>query len=322
MNKNVLKYIFIIFFLFGIWNLLLGYFPFLIFFIFVVLMICLEILSFIIIRKTSFSWKSHRYIIERGEKLRLLFARHGPPIQSGKIVIEYTVSCQKQCLFQRRVIIEDQEIEDILLLPHCGYYTIEIVQVKYFDILQCFYQLKKAHQILDCYVFPINKTVHFDFIETSGVYPEADEYSPYYKGEDYAEVFDVRPYREDDSLRHIHWKLSMKKNELYVKEGSMPILKKVLLVVDFHDIDDEDDQALDILYSLCLLLSKRQIQFELLCPQIQSIQYQPELICNQEHLKECLKRILKTPAADIVSMIPEYAQAYLITSQGIEVYAK
>ena len=61
---------------------------------------------------------------------------------------------------------------------------------------------------------------------------DADNWSPYKKGMDQTEVFALRDYVPGDSLKQIHWKLSSKKQQLIVREPSLPIEKSLLIFWD------------------------------------------------------------------------------------------
>lgn len=323
MNKNIIKYIFILIILYLFWNLLLGYFPFLLFLLFIILMIGTYMLCYQSMIHTHVEIICNHMIHERQKHMNLTFIRKDShAIQCGKICLKYRVMNHNQCLIQRQITIEDDQSIDIISLPHCGYYTIEVTDIQCFDIFQCFCHKRRLNKKIHFYVFPSFIHVNALLKDNERYHIESDQYSPYVKGDDYAEVFDIRPYRETDSLKHIHWKVSMKKNELYVKEGSQPIIKKLLLAIEFRHNNYENDCALDNLYSQCLLLSKRQIQFELLCPQGQQDIYESVLICNQEHLKECIKRLLNNPTYDIINHLPKHSTAYVFKAKEIEVYEK
>lgn len=63
----------------------------------------------------------------------------------------------------------------------------------------------------------------------SGQTEESDIYSQEKPGTDYAEVFQVREYREGDSPKQIHWKLTTKYDELMVRDPGLPLERSVLL---------------------------------------------------------------------------------------------
>lgn len=61
---------------------------------------------------------------------------------------------------------------------------------------------------------------------------DSDRYDQVQKGDDPSEVFDVRVYRPGDAPQRIHWKLSAKEEELYVKEYSLPVGAAVVCLVE------------------------------------------------------------------------------------------
>ena len=61
---------------------------------------------------------------------------------------------------------------------------------------------------------------------------ESYQYSQVEKGNDPGEVFGVREYREGDSQKQIHWKLSAKLDDLTVKIPSFPIENNILVILD------------------------------------------------------------------------------------------
>ena len=52
---------------------------------------------------------------------------------------------------------------------------------------------------------------------------DAQEFSQQRRGDDPPEIYQVREYRERDSLKDIHWKLSAREEELMVKRGDFPL---------------------------------------------------------------------------------------------------
>ncbi|NCB62570.1 MAG: DUF58 domain-containing protein [Clostridia bacterium] len=75
-------------------------------------------------------------------------------------------------------------------------------------------------------------------------------------GEDPSETFDIRAYREGDSLRSIHWKLSGRTGELMVREFAQPVSDAVELLLDLCGSMEGQDLLLDALCSLHLFLEE------------------------------------------------------------------
>lgn len=88
-------------------------------------------------------------------------------------------------------------------------------------------------------------------------------YDPRRRGQDMSEPFDIRDYRETDSLHAIHWKLSSKLDKLLVREASHPSNYDVLLLVD-AGLRDEDGAPTpaDVLTAILELAAS--ISYELL----------------------------------------------------------
>lgn len=55
------------------------------------------------------------------------------------------------------------------------------------------------------------------------------------KGTDFSEVQDVREYQPGDKMQNIHWKLSVKKDILMVKERVSMSSKQLFLLIELHD---------------------------------------------------------------------------------------
>lgn len=86
----------------------------------------------------------------------------------------------------------------------------------------------------------------------AGASPEAEgeRYSLYKPGNDPSELFGLREYRPGDRLSRIDWKLSQKSKGLLVREASLPITDRVLLLVDLSGDGEEADGAMDVVATL------------------------------------------------------------------------
>lgn len=324
MYKGLLKYISTVLFIYVIWNLVLGYFSFLLFLLFILLFVFSWLISYQSMKKTVVKLHCDHSIIERQTHFYLSFIRQDDAlIHCGNTIVDYCIyNAKREIVYQNRQSIYDDLAMDVIELTHSGYYEVEIQKIYCYDILQCLFLKKNSSQNLSLYVFPSLIPVQNQLQETVGYNQEAQDYSPYVKGEDYSEMFDLRPYHDQDSLKYIHWKASSKRQEFFVKEGSQPIFKKIILAYDIGKDDQIDDLTLDTLYSLCSLLLNQQVHFEMMCPQVHSQQVSLELILNFEHLRECLKRILRTPHISYQSVVLEtesIQSLYFICGSKIEV---
>lgn len=94
---------------------------------------------------------------------------------------------------------------------------------------------------------------------------ETGEYCPFRGGDDPSEVYQIRGYRQGDSLRQIHWKMTARTGELMVKEFSEPVRCAVAVFLDLTVQKGKqkrslDDEYLEKALSVCAGL------LELSCP--------------------------------------------------------
>lgn len=71
-------------------------------------------------------------------------------------------------------------------------------------------------------VYPEILDIQVDPHQSASAGREGTSYDPHRSGHDASEVFDVRPYREGDAVKSIHWKLSTRFDDVLVREASRP----------------------------------------------------------------------------------------------------
>ena len=79
---------------------------------------------------------------------------------------------------------------------------------------------------------------------------DGDRYSPTKSGGDPTELFGLRDYRPGDKLSRVDWKLSEKTGGLLVREGSLPVAQRALLLMDLDGDSQEADLLMDVLATL------------------------------------------------------------------------
>ncbi|QNM04419.1 DUF58 domain-containing protein [Qiania dongpingensis] len=123
---------------------------------------------------------------------------------------------------------------------YCGNLTCRIRQVKLYDYLWLFaFPIKEAAEICAAVsVKPDIRPYQMNLRDQPAWDWESDEYSAEKPGDDSSELFDIREYREGDRISRIHWKLSSKRDELMMKEGSLPVSSRILLALDLAGTAD------------------------------------------------------------------------------------
>lgn len=126
---------------------------------------------------------------------------------------------------------KDTTVEYRVRSQYAGKITVSLARVRCYDYLGLFSFPKKTDGTAETFVppsvFPLDV-----FLRPSAAVPEGEVYSAVRPGDDSSEVFGIRPYREGDRLRSVHWKLTARLGELMVREFSLPLDCSALLVLE------------------------------------------------------------------------------------------
>jgi uncharacterized protein (DUF58 family) len=139
---------------------------------------------------------------------------------------------------------------------YCGVVDVVLSETKVYDNLRMFCLRRRHRQECSTLVTPRVHELPLVVENVSDEVLESDTFSKVKPGDDCSEVFDVREYREGDRVNRVHWKLSSKGSETYVKEYSLPVSDAVLLVPEVVDRGDgETISDMDTVVELVLSLS-------------------------------------------------------------------
>ena len=124
---------------------------------------------------------------------------------------------------------------------------------------------------------------------------DAEVWSQVKKGNDITEVFALRDYVPGDRLSQIHWKLSGKRNELIVREPSLPVEKSLLVFWDKNSCEagpEKMDAMAEAVSSVAQKLSEEGVLFTLgwtdgRFPERVEVEYSEDLL-------EAIPRMIKT----------------------------
>ena len=151
--------------------------------------------------------------------------------------------------------------------PHCGRLLISARQLRIRDPLGLFQQRKKLGSEASILIMPNTFEPMIELQSPDFPDMESDDYSMTSPGDDPSELFDIRDYREGDSLRSIHWKLSGKYDRTVVKEMSQPVSNALLLLLDncpTADFSaDAADRACEALVSVSQTLADQSITHQI-----------------------------------------------------------
>ena len=123
-----------------------------------------------------------------------------------------------------------EQMTFVITSANCGNVSISLKSYWIYDFLLILNRKKNTKEIQnigilpECHLIPVEVTRR-----TREFIADADEYSDRESGDDPSEIYQIREYREKDSLHDIHWKLSAKADNLLVKEHGKPLGCVVLI---------------------------------------------------------------------------------------------
>lgn len=323
MYKGFIRYLLIVVLLFGFWNLVHGFFPFLLLMLMLIMFIVTTLLSLPSMKKTEVIVHVDKDKIRKNDKISFQLERQDSSfIHCGKVWVDYEiVDCHQQTIIHNQLWMEDLTKDVKTKIRHCGYYQIIVKKYICYDIFQCFFKVKKQSSLASFYVFPTYTDISYQLLESKGKDSNNEEYSPYQSGDDYTEIFELRKYRDNDNLHHIHWKASLKRNELLVKEGSQPIIQSYLLLIELTENVFENDKIYEYYYSLGRNLIESHVSFEMIDLR-KDYQIFKRKINEYHELDEYICSLMMNPIVDKRMIFNDLKDQslYVINSQGIEVY--
>ena len=158
-----------------------------------------------------------------------------------------------------------QTAQSEVISPYCGKVELSVVRVRVYDMLGLFclpvFGKNVCGPAASAYVVPQVPPVapHMEAYSMQAL--DSDIYSPYKPGDDPSYLFGVREYREGDSLRRVHWKLSARLDKPMVKEFGLPLQAGVHFMVRLYKGAqvDEADRLVTAVLSLSQALLEKEV---------------------------------------------------------------
>lgn len=114
----------------------------------------------------------------------------------------------------------------------CGCICFTLSQWKSADFFGVLLRKHHTQAAASTVIMPYEQHIDFSFLTKEGFDMESFRYSGNRSGDDPGETFDIREYRQGDSIRQIHWKLTGKLDQLMIREKSFPVDDTVLILAD------------------------------------------------------------------------------------------
>ena len=199
--------------------------------------------------------------IENPSRLPILAAGCG-------LEVKNLLTGASECVVRRTAILPRGRSEVALELSSdcCGRIRTELKSLRLYD---CFWLIPVrcgagAHASVT--VQPDTFPMEVRVLANVNSPEESEVYSQEKPGNDLTETFQIRDYREGDSIRQIHWKLSTKYDRLISRDPSLPVTRSVMVFWDRHAAQvsrTRQDAQAEVLVSLCRALLAADVQFTL-----------------------------------------------------------
>lgn len=251
-NKAYIIWIIILAFLYiTVRNTLFGA----IFFSAIVMMLISIIIAKILVSSLDIRLDTDKSIVERGNKAYFNINIHNRSVfPSNKVYVKIQINNaffdgKEECYVNVPASIRGEDIicSDVVC-EYVGNVVIEAVELIVMDYLGLVKYRKDINnetivKIIPSdinYVLPINEA-----------YEEAEDGERKVDTLDSTEIKDIREYKDGESLKRIHWKLSLKYDELMIKESESSVESDSIILVDlFQDNYDILNDIIELTYSL------------------------------------------------------------------------
>lgn len=135
----------------------------------------------------------------------------------------------------------------VVLQPACcGIHELAVSEVRLVDVfgIWCVTLGESPHTRIE--ISPQIRQVHVEMTPEYRLVMDGERYSMVRPGSDPSETFGLHEYREGDSVRNVHWKLTSKTDKLIVRELGLPIIDQVLLAIELSYLPRSTCPAADV----------------------------------------------------------------------------
>lgn len=196
-------------------------------------------------KKVSFSIKSFQQSYTRGTSIPILISMSNKsivPFSMAAVYVECTnklTSSSQLYKVNTSIFAENTQILRLEIAPeHCGIIQIKIKRVDLYDLMHLFRSkireraLKNTDNSCNILISPEIFPLNIELTTATLVNYESDVFSKNKSGDDPSEIFDMHEYKPGDKLNRVHWKLTAKLDEFFIKDYSLPINDSICLIFD------------------------------------------------------------------------------------------
>ncbi len=208
---------------------------------------------------------------------------------------------------------------------YCGIIELRLTKVRIYDYLSLVGLSRKLDDKMTLAVFPKDIAMRFEYAPSDGGLDELDRsYTINRPGDDHDEIRQIREYRPGDPSRYIHWNVSAKSDELWIKEYERESELVIHILADMNGFDSLSAMAASGYYTMLYALAKGLLD----CSAEVYIHYYDEenktvikcAVSDGDGIREVLHRLYiighTAIAPDLRANIPDGAKYFLIDTAG------
>lgn len=271
-------------------------------------------ISIIFLKRVDVNISIPYFRMQKNKEFKVMVKFHNRsilPITSMEVVLKCKNELTGKEFIVKDNVMMDGRSESVLefyLKSGClGKFKINIESVRVYDYLRIFSKKIKKENIYDeIMILPEIHKISVSGKQLSGNKYEWEQYSKTISGEDTSEVFDVHEFRPGDTMQKVHWKLTAKTNQYFVKEYSMPVENMMIIFLNLNFDEDwkkEEQQEkldvfLEVLASLSWSLSRQRIPHIIIWYNSEIKNIEMAAIENEEDVYAMLERVCNSKLYD------------------------
>lgn len=257
--------------------------------------------------------KSYKDTVERGEEIPIRFfvTNRGKIPSVVKIQVSYRYlsgdlkESWKETLYLPSGRTEDRQAP--LQAKYCGKLLITVQKLCIYDCWGFFSLRKRQKESHEIVVMPKPYPVNILLSNRTKWFPiDGESYAQDRSGDDTAEIYEVREYRAGDRMQKVHWKLSAKEDELYIKEFSYPLGAAVVVLLEGGNTGEAMEQFMEMTVSISTALLRLECPHYIAWQKKEEKQVRRMLIVEEEDFHAFLLELLQFERGSLEKNMEEY----------------
>ena len=133
---------------------------------------------------------------------------------------------------------------------YCGQISVSVNSVYYYDFLGIFSSNMTIDSCAHLFILPNMFEIDLSVSDSDSGFEDSHVHEVNRRGQNGLEVFGIKEYGQEDSLKNVHWKLTSKFDQLIVKELSEAVNYTFLIMLDLTIIDHKDKNDPSVMDSM------------------------------------------------------------------------